>query len=158
MSELALKEWVKLSRAERGGKRFSTWREHVDCYQVDLLNEMVVHLLEAETPRLPNVSLDFLCSLSVTTRCPGKHCDLPMCWRDHWNLLSHNNVDADSQTLPSSLVREEEVFYLNLEIDAHDRHFDIVVILVISMKYRNFEPKALTWWCCLQLTLPRELN
>lgn len=53
-------------------------------------------------------------------------------------------MDADSQTLPSSLVREEEVFYLNLEIDAHDRHFDIVVILVISMKYRNFEPKALT--------------
>lgn len=53
-------------------------------------------------------------------------------------------MDADSQIASSNLVREEKVFYLNLEIDPHDCHFDIVVTIVISMKYRNFEPKALT--------------
>lgn len=47
----------------------------MDCYELDLLKEMNECLLEAETPRLSNISLDFLCSLSVTTCFPHKYHD-----------------------------------------------------------------------------------
>lgn len=61
---------------ERARKRFSVVREHMDCYELGLLNEMDEGLLEAETPLLQNLSLDFLCSLSVLTCFPCKHHNL----------------------------------------------------------------------------------
>ena len=125
-SAIWFESWLSQTE-ERKGKKFSLLREHVDCCELHLLNEMNEGLLEAETPQLLNTSLDALCSLSVTDCLPCGHHDFLTFWwvatifswaKTKWMLTAKHG--------PVILRERRETYYLYLGIHLHDCLLDII--------------------------------
>jgi hypothetical protein len=51
---------AKLGREGRGDKKHSMQMEHLNHHELDLLNEMDEHLLEAETPDIKCIAKIFI--------------------------------------------------------------------------------------------------
>ena len=125
-SAIWFESWLSQTE-ERKGKNFSLLREHMDCCELHLLNEMNEGLLEAETLQLLNTSLDVLCSLSVTNCLPcGHHDFLTFWWVATVFCWVKTKCMLTAKHGPEILWEGRKTFYLYMEIHLHDCLLDII--------------------------------